>query len=298
MSKPPQPQEASAAQDAAGAADRLGFYRLLASFPALGSYRAKFVAVLAAGFFVPAFLLVLVVVLGAGRLGLLTLVALVALFAVLGFALAVRAIDGLLAPLDAAEAVVDDLAFGRAVGRVDVPGSDTAAQVLRGVQGLAQRVEREARDSRVRGERDELTGLLTRAAGRERAQQMIDGETRRGRCVRVVVGDVVGFAAFNAIHGNGRGDAMLKVIASRIARVAGEGAVAARWGGDAFLLVESGMPDAMPDAQELLGRPIVVKGAEEPLRLAIGVAQTEARVPLDRLVADAEAALAAARASG
>jgi GGDEF domain-containing protein len=108
----------------------------------------------------------------------------------------------------------------------------------------------------------------------------------------------VGFAAFNAIHGNGHGDAMLKVIASRIARVAGEGAVAARWGGDAFLLVESGMPGAMPDAQESLGRPIVVKGAEEPLRLAIGVAQTEARVSLDRLVADAEAALAVARARG
>lgn len=297
MNEPSPPHEAAAAPAAAGAADRLGFYRLLASFPALGSYRAKFVAVLAAGFFVPAFLLVLVVVLGAGRLGLLTLVALVVLFAVLGFALAVRAIDRLLVPLDAAEAAVDDLAFGRPVSRVDVPGSDTAAQVLRGVQGLAQRVEREVKDSRVRGERDELTGLLTRTAGRERAQQMIDGETRRGRCVRVVVADVVGFAAFNAIHGNGHGDAMLKVIASRIARVAGEGAIAARWGGDAFLLVESGMPDAMPDAQELLGRPIVVKGAEEPLRLAIGVAQTETRVLLDRLVADAEAALAAARSS-
>jgi diguanylate cyclase (GGDEF)-like protein len=120
---------------------------------------------------------------------------------------------------------------------------------------------------------------------------MIDGETRRGRCVCVVVADVIDFAAFNARHGSGHGDAMLKVIAARIARVAGDDTVVARWGGDAFLIVQSGPPDAMPDAQELLGRPIVVKGTDEPLRLALGVAQTQERVPLDQLVAAAEAAL-------
>lgn len=293
--RPAAPSASNAARREAVSADRLGFYRLLASLPALGSYRAKFVAVVAAGFFVPAFLLVLAIVLGAGRLGLLAVIALVVSFAVLGFALVVRAIDRLLAPLDAAEAAVDDLAFGRGVTRVDVPGSDTAAQVLRGVQGLAQRVERDAQGSRTRGERDELTGLLNRGIGRERAQQLIDGETRRGRCVRVVVADVVAFAAFNARHGSGHGDAMLKVIASRIARVAGDDAVAARWGGDAFMLAQSGPPDDMPDAQELLGRPIVVKGTDEPLRLMLGIAQTQSRVPLDQLVAEAEAALAAAR---
>lgn len=295
---PTAPKGSDAARRDAGPADRLGFYRLLASFPALGSYRAKFVAVAAVGFFAPAFLLVLAIVLGAGRLGLLTIVVLVVLFAVLGFALVVRAIDRLLVPLDAAEATVDDLAFGRTVTRVDVPGSDTAAQVLRGVQGLAQRVLREVQGSRTRGERDELTGLLNRSAGRERVQQMIDGETRRGRCVRVVVADIVDFAAFNARHGGGHGDAMLKVIAARIARVAGEDAVVVRWGGDAFLIAQSGPPDDMPDAQELFGRPIVVKGADEPLRLVLGIAHAPSRVPLDQLVAEAEAALAALRGRG
>jgi diguanylate cyclase (GGDEF)-like protein len=292
---PTAPPEIPPAQREVAAADRLGFYRLLASFPVLATYRAKFAVVAAAGFFVPAFLLVLAIVLGAGRSGLLTVVALVVLFAVLGFALVMRAIDRLLVPLDVAEATVDNLAFGRAVTRVDVPGSDTAAQVLRGVQGLAQRVAREMQGSRTRGERDELTGLLNRSTGRERAQQMIDGETRQGRCVRIVVADVVDFAAFNARHGSGHGDAMLKVIATRIARVAGEGAVAARWGGDAFLLAQAGPADGLPDTQELLGRPIVVKGTDEPLRLVLGIAQTQSRVPLDQLVAEAEAALAAAR---
>lgn len=295
---PTAPNGSNAARRDTQAPDRLGLYRLLASLPALGSYRAKFAAVAAAGFFAPAFLLVLVIVLGANRLGLLTIVALVVLFAVLGFALVVRAIDRLLVPLDVAEAAVDDLAFGRGVTRVDVPGSDTAAQVLRGVQGLAQRVQREAQGSRTRGERDELTGALNRSVGRERAQQMIDGETRRGRCVRIVVADVVDFAAFNARHGSGHGDAMLKVIAARIARVAGEDAVVVRWGGDAFLIAQSGPPDDMPDAQDGFGRPIVVKGADEPLHLVLGAAQSASRVPLDQLVAEAEAALATARGRG
>ena len=88
---PAGPSASNAARREAGSADRLGFYRLLASFPALGSYRAKFVAVVAAGFFVPAFLVVLAIVLGAGRLGLLTVIALVVSFAVLGFALVVLA---------------------------------------------------------------------------------------------------------------------------------------------------------------------------------------------------------------
>jgi diguanylate cyclase (GGDEF)-like protein len=275
-------------------ADRLRFYRQLASFAMLGTYRAKFIAVAAVAAFLPAFLLVLVIVLGTGRLGVVALAALVVLLALLAFAFLVRAVDGLLAPLDLAEAAVDDVAFERPLVRIDVPGSDTAAQVLRGVQGLAKRVERVARDARDAGRHDEVTGLLSRAAGRELAQQMIDAETRRGRRVQVVVADVAGFRAFNARHGQGHGDAMLKVIATRIGRVGGEGAVAMRWSGDAFLLVQAGSADDMPDAHDLLGRPIVVKGAEEPLTMTVGVAAADARVPFDQLAAEAEAALASA----
>lgn len=273
----------------------LGLYRLLASFPLLASYRAKFTAVVLAATLLPAFLLVLALVLGAGRLGLVTLIALVVLLALVAAWLLLRAIDRLLVPLDLAEAAVDDVAFGRPVARTDLPGSDTAAQVMRGLQGLAKRVERDMAATRERGGRDELTGLLNRASGREQAQALIDRETRRGQRVRVLVADVVGFTAFNAAHGSGHGDAMLKVVASRLARLAGESGVAARWSGDAFVLVEAGSKDAMPDAEPLLGRPIVVKGSPEPLQLAFGLAESDERVTFDALVARAEADLAAAR---
>jgi GGDEF domain-containing protein len=286
----------SARSHAEEGGDRLGFYRLLASFPSLSSYRAKFYAVVAAGAFLPAFLLVLVLVLGAGRVGPLVLIVLVVLLAGIATFAVCRCIDRLLVPLDLAEEAVDDVAFDRGVKRTELPGSDTAAQVLRGVQGLAKRVERDLRDARVKGERDELTGLYRRSVGRERAQQLIDRETRKGRRVRVVVADVIGFRAFNEAQGSGHGDAMLKAIAARLKRVAGDEGLAIRWGGDAFMLVQTGGADELPEPEELLGRPIVVKGSEEPLRLALGSTQTETRVAFDTLALQAEASLAIARA--
>jgi hypothetical protein len=218
----------SARSHAEEGGDRLGFYRLLASFPSLSSYRAKFYAVVAAGAFLPAFLLVLVLVLGAGRVGPLALIVLVVVLAAIATFAVCRSIDRLLVPLDLAEEAVDDVAFDRGVKRTELPGSDTAAQVLRGVQGLAKRVERDLRDARVKGERDELTGLYRRSVGRERAQQLIDRETHKGRPVRVVVADVIGFRAFNEAQGSGHGDAMLKAIAARLQRVAGDDPVGRR----------------------------------------------------------------------
>jgi GGDEF domain-containing protein len=112
----------------------------------------------------------------------------------------------------------------------------------------------------------------------------------------VVVADVIGFRAFNEAQGSGHGDAMLKAIAARLQRVAGDEGLAIRWGGDAFMLVQTGGADELPEAEELLGRPIVVKGSEEPLRLALGSTETETRVAFDTLALQAEAALAIARA--
>lgn len=48
--------------------DRLGFYRVLARFPALASFRAKITAVVLIGTLLPAFLLVVAIVRGAGRI--------------------------------------------------------------------------------------------------------------------------------------------------------------------------------------------------------------------------------------
>jgi diguanylate cyclase (GGDEF)-like protein len=277
------------------ALNRLGFYRALASFPALARFRAKINAVVLIGTLLPAFLLVLAIVLGAGRISAIALIVLVVLLIASGTACILWALGRLLVPLDLATESIDDVALGRPLERVDLPGSDTAVQILRGVQALVARIEALVGDAKRNRDVDELTGLHNRRAGRELAQALIDRETRRGRVVRALVADVNDFTAFNARHGTGHGDALLKRIGNRLARVAGEDGLAVRWHGDTFLLVQSVAPSEVSDADELLGRPIVVKGSEEPLTLALGIAQAEQRVSIDSLVADAEAALARGR---
>jgi len=277
--------------------DGLGFYRVLAGVPALSTFRAKVVAVVIACTFVPAFLLVFAVVVGAGRMSGLALIACIVVLAVAGTSAMLWALQRLLAPLEIAVEAIDDLALERPLARVDLPGSDAVAQILRGVQALVARNQALSSEAKLERDRDELTGLWNRRAGRERAQALIDRETRRGRSVRVMIADVNAFTSFNAEHGSGHGDALLKVIGERLSRMAGEDGLAIRWHGDAFLLVQVAAAEEGLDADSLLGRPIVVRGSQAPLTLSVGAARAEERTPIDALVASAEAELARVRAS-
>jgi diguanylate cyclase (GGDEF)-like protein len=295
---PAEPATRPARERAAPAAagdDGLGLYRLLASFPRLASFRAKVRAVVVAGFAVPVFVLLFALVLGAGRVSLVAVLGIVVLVFGVAAGATVRMLDRLVRPIDLAAQRIDDVALKRPLERIDVPGGDAVAQIVRGVQALAARVEAQVADLRRIGEIDPLTGLWNRRAGRERTQQLIERECRRGRSVRVVLADIAAFASFNATHGAGRGDALLATIGQRLSRIAGDDGVAARWDGDAFLLAQAGAADAFADASESLGRPIVVKGSDEPVMLDLGVATTAERIAVDALIARAEVALRAAR---
>src|SRR5687768_17608332 len=200
----------------------LGCYRVLAGIPALSTFRAKVTAVVIACTFVPAFLLVFLIVIGAGHMSGLALIASVVVLTAVGMAAMLWALKRLLTPLEIAAEAIDGLALERPLERVDVPGSDAVAQILRGVQALVARNETLSSEGKLQRDRDELTGLWSRRAGRERAQALIDRETRQGRSVRVLIADVNAFTSFNAEHGTGHGDALLKVIGERLSRMAGE----------------------------------------------------------------------------
>ena len=120
--------------------DSLRFYRLLASFPWLSSYRAKFVAVLVIAFALPLFIAWLIIVMGAGRMSLLALISVYTVTAAIGCAAAVWAVIRLLAPLDRALDILEAYVDGATPMRLDLPGSDTAAQISRGLSALASRV--------------------------------------------------------------------------------------------------------------------------------------------------------------
>ena len=102
-------------------ADGLGFYRLLAGIPALSTYRAKVTVVVIACTFVPTFLLIFLIVVGAGRMSGLALIVSVVILAVSGASAMVWALRRLFAPLEIAADAIDGLALERPLPRVDLP---------------------------------------------------------------------------------------------------------------------------------------------------------------------------------
>lgn len=283
------------AQGRAQARDPLFFYRLLASFPSLGSYRAKLFLVACLSVLLPLFLVVLALVLGAGSLPVVSLIVLLVVCFGLGLAACLWALDRLTVPLEVANDAVDAYAERRVPAPVELPGGDEMGRLARSIVALTGRLQAADEDKIRLAERDELTGLLHRRAGRARAQSLIDGATKIGSVARIVFADVDAFHAVNAARGPGFGDALLKSIAGRLADVAGAGGLAMRWSGDQFVVVVTGSTEALPRVDEQIARAIVVKGLDRPVSLSIGVAEARESAPFDALVAEAESALAARR---
>jgi diguanylate cyclase (GGDEF)-like protein len=269
-------------------------HRVLDAFPLLWTYRAKLFAAVLVATLTPAFLAVFIATIGAHRMSVATLVLLLIVLGCAGAALGIWLLHRLVAPLDAAISALDAFAERREIERIEIGGTDTAAQILRGVQALIGRLKSQDDERRKRDEHD-VAGLYSRTAGPPKAQALIDSECRRGRVVRIVAVRVDGFGAFNDTHGYGQGDALLKAVAVRIARVAADQGVAMRWSGDEFMLVRAIPPGEPPDIEEAIGRAIVARGVDEAITLSIGVVQTEQSVPFETLAARAAEALAEAR---
>jgi len=273
----------------------LAVHRVLDGFPLLSTYRGKLFAAVLAATLLPAFVAAFIATIGAHRMSVATLVLLLIVLGAGGAALGIWLLHRLVAPLDAATTALDAFAEHRDIDRIDIAGTDTVAQVVRGVQALIGRLRAQDDERRKRDEHDEVTGLYSRKTGRVKAQAVIDAECKRGRIVRIVAVHVDGFGAFSDAHGYGHGDALLKAVAARIARVAADHGVAMRWSGDEFLLVRAAAPGAPPQIEEALGRAIVVRGADEAVTLSVGAVQTEKSVPFESLAARAVEALAEAR---
>ena len=284
------------------ASDSLRFYRLLASFPWLSSYRAKFIAVLVMAFALPLFIAWLVIVLGAGRMSVLALILVFTVAGVLGCIAAIWAVLRLLAPLDRTLDILEAYVDGATPMRLDLPGTDMAAQIARGMTALATRVQAEKDERKTGTERDALTGLWNRAAGRKAAKSYIDDALHRGRTVRMLVTDIDRFAELNASHGPIACDLVLKTYATRLARAAGDESVAIRWDGDRFVLIQSAFDATFPDIDDVVARAIIIKGQDAPVMMSVGSAEadehsTPKEASFDALLGRAEAGLRASRSS-
>ena len=104
--------------------------------------------------------------------------------------------------------------------------------------------------------RDELTGLLGRRALHERLRSL-------GPRYALAMIDIDHFKQFNDAHGHQVGDQVLKLVAGRLAKVAG-GGIAYRYGGEEFSVL-------FPDRDAARARPHLeaVRGAIEHYKMAV-----------------------------
>jgi GGDEF domain-containing protein len=104
--------------------------------------------------------------------------------------------------------------------------------------------------------RDELTGLLGRRALHERLRSL-------GPRYALAMVDIDHFKRFNDAHGHEIGDQVLKLVAGRLAKVAG-GGIAYRYGGEEFSVL-------FPDRDAAQARPHLeaVRGAIEQYKMAV-----------------------------
>jgi diguanylate cyclase (GGDEF)-like protein len=111
-------------------------------------------------------------------------------------------------------------------------------------QVRVRKLQRELEEQRVQAEVfrrlamfDPLTGLYNRRFAEQRLTAEIARSERRGHALIVVLLDLNDFKEINDKHGHQAGDLVLKEFAKRLASATRGSDVAARWGGDEFMML-------------------------------------------------------------
>ena len=153
---------------------------------------------------------------------------------------------------------------------------------------------------------DPLTGLANRFTVDQQLQRLFLGQqVGPGHAVAVHFIDLDHFKAANDTYGHAVGDAILVEVARRLNELLPTGAIAARRGGDEFLVIQPNLTaslDAMRLARRIgasLAQPYLVMGQEVTIGASVGVAATEnAQETPQRLIVAADDALYEAKRKG
>lgn len=141
--------------------------------------------------------------------------------------------------------------------------SDLLIEVM--MYDITERTYRE-RMIRFEAEHDLLTQLKNRRAGERILSEMMRKADQTRGMMGLMLIDLDRFKPINDIYGHEAGDTVLKAVADRLLRLAGDG-VAIRWGGDEFLIGVNGVDKDYNKlrqlAQEILlqvSKPVMVRG--------------------------------------
>jgi diguanylate cyclase (GGDEF)-like protein/PAS domain S-box-containing protein len=153
--------------------------------------------------------------------------------------------------------------------------------------------------------RDDLTGLPNRRLLELRSEQILAEARRRGEHAALVFLDLVGFKSVNDKLGHRCGDDLIVQVAKRVKAGLRQTDAAARFGGDEFLVLMSGIENvehakrATERLLEQISGPIFIGSVEMQVRARAGVAvYPEEATTLDALLAVADRALTVAKAMG
>ncbi len=152
---------------------------------------------------------------------------------------------------------------------------------------------------------DQLTGLANRHTLFTRLDEELERQRRSGKPLSVAMIDVDHFKSVNDDFGHANGDVVLREIAAHIRAGVRKYDIAARFGGEEFLLVLPGSDLAnMEQSAERIRKAIEAKvragpeAAQRGVTVSIGVASLRAGEDKDTLIARADAALYRAKEQG
>jgi diguanylate cyclase (GGDEF)-like protein len=150
-------------------------------------------------------------------------------------------------------------------------------------------------------DRDALTPLLNRRAFLREVGRIRTFAQRYGAPASLVYFDLDGFKAVNDRYGHAAGDAALQAVALRLQANVRESDIVGRMGGDEFavILAQADLPIAQAKAAALAAaiqrEPIAFGDWTAPLHISHGVAQISLDLDPEAIVAQADAAMYAAK---
>lgn len=176
------------------------------------------------------------------------------------------------------------------------------------MQGKAERLAASLQDANRELQqlafRDPLTGLPNRLLFEDRVDAAVQRCWRDGATLGVLFIDLDGFKPINDSLGHHAGDAVLREVGRRLLHCLRGTDTVARVGGDEFVVLLEGAADAMMVAQtaqriiDALNESMVLVEGDVHLSCSIGVATYPVDGPREHLLANADAAMYAAKRSG
>ncbi|NIJ39340.1 putative signal transduction protein with EAL and GGDEF domain [Sphingopyxis panaciterrae] len=147
---------------------------------------------------------------------------------------AIFAVSELLMPIRRATVMLQTVQRGGRVGPVPVGGDDLVGQLLHGVAQAVSETARRIEQLKDAAERDLLTGLRNRRGFLDAVAPLLAADTKSST---IALLDLDHFKAVNDDHGHDRGDQLLTHFADKLTAALGRSDVAARWGGEEFIVL-------------------------------------------------------------